>query len=203
MLVPIGLAYFGVYYAAFRFCIQRFNLKTPGRDADEATAPAAVGSSGRGDDFIAALGGAANIQTVDACMTRLRLTLADPAVADDSVLKRLGARGVVRPGGSSLQVVLGPVADQVAGEIRTALSGQQNGEAERLVAALGGPANVRGLDVRANRLIVDLRDDAAADEAAIGRLGIRGFSRRNGGKLHLLLQPGTRWASDVPSLLRG
>src|SRR5207302_1922892 len=82
---------------------------------------AALATGGdRGGQFVAALGGAANLKTIDACTTRLRLDLADPAAVDEAVLKALGARGIVRPGGNTLQVVLGPIADQVAGEIRAA-----------------------------------------------------------------------------------
>ncbi len=60
-------------------------------------------------------GGAANLVTVDACTTRLRLVVARQEAVNVDALKRLGARGVVRPGADAVQVVLGPVADQVAG----------------------------------------------------------------------------------------
>src|ERR1700678_3492547 len=75
LLLPIGLGYFGVYYAVFRFAIVRFDLKTPGREAPEETAAAPVltGDRPRARGFIEALGGAANLVSVDACTTRLRL----------------------------------------------------------------------------------------------------------------------------------
>jgi PTS system N-acetylglucosamine-specific IIC component len=203
LLVPIGLAYFVVYYATFRFCIVRFNLPTPGRDVEAPTAAAAVAGTSRSTRLITALGGKANILTVDACMTRLRLTLAHPDRASDAALKALGARGVVRPGGPALQVVLGPIADQVAGELRTALrqgTGAGTGdEAERLFSALGGPGNIRALDVRANRLLLDLDDPGAADEAALAALGGRGIARPAGGRLHVILAPEAwRWTASLP-----
>src|SRR3990170_2017506 len=121
MLVPVGAAYFAIYYFSFRWCIVRFNLKTPGREVEAIAAAPASSGSARGADFLAALGGPANVRSVDACMTRLRLTMADPAAVDEPRLKALGARGMVRPGGDALQVVLGPIADQVAGEIRDSM----------------------------------------------------------------------------------
>jgi PTS system N-acetylglucosamine-specific IIC component len=122
-LLPIGAVYFVLYYGVFRYCIVRFNLATPGREPDEAAdaAPAEVAAGSAADGFIAALGGASNLTEVEACTTRLRLGIADGARVDEGALRRLGARGFVRPSPTSLQVVLGPIADQVAGEIRNAL----------------------------------------------------------------------------------
>jgi PTS system N-acetylglucosamine-specific IIC component len=124
LLLPVGLAYFAVYYGAFRFFIARFGLKTPGREdetAAGATEPVAVPTSDQASAMIAALGGPANLEAVDACTTRLRLTVANQGAVDEAALRRLGARGLVRPSSNTLQVVLGPIADQVAGELRAAL----------------------------------------------------------------------------------
>jgi N-acetylglucosamine PTS system EIICBA or EIICB component len=126
LLFPIGLVYFALYYGLFRFAIVRFNLKTPGREAAEALV--AEGDAVRrptGSEhawsFIHALGGSANIRSVDACTTRLRLSVDSQSSVDEGALKRLGARGVVRPSAGTLQVVVGPTADQLAGDIRKAL----------------------------------------------------------------------------------
>jgi N-acetylglucosamine PTS system EIICBA or EIICB component len=121
-LLPVGAGYFALYYVLFRFVIVRFDLKTPGRDVRErlAAAPAAAPAE-RARAWIAALGGAANLKSVDACTTRLRLTVADQSALDTDALRQLGARGVVRPAAGVLQVVVGTIADQVAGEIRGAL----------------------------------------------------------------------------------
>jgi PTS system N-acetylglucosamine-specific IIC component len=189
LLVPVGLAYFALYYFSFRWCIRRFDLKTPGRDAGEVVAPRSSGAGGRGGDFVLALGGPANLATVDACMTRLRLNLNDPAAIDEPRLKALGARGIVRPGGNAVQVVLGPIADQVAGEIRASLhrpAAQPGGGLEWL-AALGGAANVEDFQQRSTRLILRLADAAKLDEAALKRLGARAVTRSAGGRIHLLL----------------
>ncbi len=78
-------------------------------------------SGSRAEGFIEALGGAPNLTEVEACTTRLRLGVVDGGKINEAALRQLGARGVVRPSPTSLQVVLGPIADQVAGEIRDAL----------------------------------------------------------------------------------
>jgi PTS system N-acetylglucosamine-specific IIC component len=96
-LLPIGAIYGAVYYGLFRFFIQRFNLKTPGREDEDTIAAETVATGGgRGADFVAALGGAANLTSVDACTTRLRLIVVDQGVVNEPALKALGARGVVR-----------------------------------------------------------------------------------------------------------
>jgi PTS system N-acetylglucosamine-specific IIC component len=127
LLLPVGAAYFGLYYGVFRFAIVRFDLKTPGREDVETTAPAAAGAAAAGPadrarSYVTALGGAGNLESVTACTTRLRLTVRTQETIDLEALKRLGARGVVRPSATSLQVVVGPTADQLAGEIREAMS---------------------------------------------------------------------------------
>ncbi|MDI1366491.1 MAG: N-acetylglucosamine-specific PTS transporter subunit IIBC, partial [bacterium] len=88
-LIPIGAVYFGVYYGLFRFFILKFDLKTPGREpADALALEAAVPSAGgRGADFLAALGGAGNLRSVDACTTRLRLIVVDQGAVSEPALK--------------------------------------------------------------------------------------------------------------------
>ena len=191
LLIPVGLAYFAVYYGAFRWAIARFDLKTPGRETEGAAEPARVASSGnRGEDFIAALGGAGNLVSVDACTTRLRLVLVDPSRADEPRLKALGAMGVVRPSEKALQVVLGPIADQVAGEIRiaTAAAGAPP-DIDAWRSALGGRANIAAVALCSSRLVVDLLKPEAASDAALLRLGARGVCRPGTHTMHVLLGP--------------
>ncbi|MGS2742976.1 N-acetylglucosamine-specific PTS transporter subunit IIBC [Halomonas sp. LS-001] len=122
LMLPVGLAYFVLYYTVFRWAIVRFNLPTPGREP-ESTGPAAAPTplGERGPAFVTALGGASNLHSVGACTTRLRLVLEDPDVIDEAALKSLGSRGIMRLQGGGLQVVMGPIADGIADEIREAL----------------------------------------------------------------------------------
>src|SRR5262245_38755951 len=92
-LVPVGILYFALYYFLFRWCIVRFDLRTPGREpagAETAAAAPAPGAPGEAAGYVAALGGAANIVSIGACTTRLRLELANRNKVDAQALQRLG-----------------------------------------------------------------------------------------------------------------
>jgi PTS system N-acetylglucosamine-specific IIC component len=205
LLIPVGLLYAGVYYGAFRFAIVRFDLKTPGREPLEelAAMAGAKTDSPRGRAFVDALGGAGNLVSVDACTTRLRLVVADQAAIDEPALKALGARGFVRPSPRDLQVVLGPIADEVAREMRGALSAPppqpaiaaagpsatapaDSALARTVLAALGGAANVRQVEAAANRLLVALGDVALIDIEALKRAGLRGLARTSPDRAQLI-----------------
>ncbi|HEY8051311.1 MAG TPA: N-acetylglucosamine-specific PTS transporter subunit IIBC [Steroidobacteraceae bacterium] len=209
-LLPVGAGYFALYYFLFRFVIVRFDLKTPGRGAEESAPAAAPASTPSGSvlEWIAALGGAANLRSVDACTTRLRLTIATQASVDPRLLERLGARGLVRPAEHALQVVVGTHADQLAGEIRAALQRPRpevttapvahvppvtaapwTGDAAAVLEALGGGANVRAVDVASSRLRIIVGDGARLDRAALARLGLRGVAQPAPGCVHLIVGP--------------
>ena len=197
LLLPVGVATFGLYYAVFRYGIAWLDLPTPGRDRGSAgdsppraTSRTATPGRDSAQAFVAALGGRDNVRTVDACTTRLRLVLEDTHRVDEAELVRLGALGVVRPSARSLQVVLGPVADQVAGHIRAVL---QEAEAPALVAsvtavagALGGPGNVRGVTLRPGRILVAVRDTATVDLGALRAAGARDAVVVPGDVVHVL-----------------
>lgn len=122
MLIAQGLAFFAIYYVVFRTVIVKFGLKTPGREDDEESANQVSGakeSSELAKQYLKALGGHANLSNIDACITRLRLSVNDMSVIDEKQLKALGAMGVVKLGTNNLQVILGPLAEIVAGEMKS------------------------------------------------------------------------------------
>ncbi|MCR1768881.1 PTS system N-acetylglucosamine-specific EIICBA component [Burkholderia glumae] len=215
--IPLGLAYAVAYYALFRFFIRKFNMATPGREpagdaplaADSLGGPAGAAggfaaaqvaggaAAQRALRYIAALGGAGNLTTVDACTTRLRLSVVDPEQVSEANLRAIGARGVLKRGGSSVQVIIGPEADLIADEIRSAIgSGEApaaapaatpaaaaaapGGEAGpldpdpmRWLAVFGGAANVASLDaVAATRLRVVVRDPSAVDRDRLASVDV-------------------------------
>jgi N-acetylglucosamine PTS system EIICBA or EIICB component len=194
MLIPVGLVYFALYYGLFRLVIRWMDLKTPGREDEPMAASGAVQtttSGGRGAAYLAALGGAANVESVDACTTRLRLILNDQSAVDEAGLKALGARGLVRPSDRALQVVLGPIADQVADEIRAALTAAPvagAGNADDWLAALGGRSNVLSVERRDGRVLLRLKAVSGLDVAALKALGARGVAVTSAGA-HLILGP--------------
>ncbi len=133
LLVVMGLVFFVVYYLMFRFAIVRWNMRTPGREpesefeaeeqanlsegAESATAVAAgTAPDSTAEKLIAAFGGRPNLVSVDACITRLRMEVADVAKVDKDRLKALGAAGVIEVG-NSVQAVFGTQAEALKNEI--------------------------------------------------------------------------------------
>jgi PTS system N-acetylglucosamine-specific IIC component len=131
VLLLIGLAFGALYFFTFSFAIRAFNLKSPGREDDDEAVEVASGEGKSGDlarQYLKALGGHDNLTSIDACITRLRLTLKDRSVADEKVLKKLGAKGVVKLGENNLQVILGPLAEIIAGEMKSIGAGEDLSE---------------------------------------------------------------------------
>jgi PTS system N-acetylglucosamine-specific IIC component len=195
-LVPVGLAYFGLYYGLFRFFIVRLDLKTPGREVDEAAKGAVTAQAATvGAGWVHALGGARNLVSIDACTTRLRLVVADQSVVNEAALKQLGARGIVRPSAETLQVVVGPIADQLASDIRaevkapSAVAAVPTLSAASLLEALGGRANVRDVRLADSRLCVAVKNADAVVAARLAGLSVRGVARPAPDSLHFVLGP--------------
>ncbi|MGN1339810.1 MAG: glucose PTS transporter subunit IIA [Oscillospiraceae bacterium] len=118
-IVVVGLVYAVVYYFVFYFMITKMNLKTPGREADDEETKLYTRKdmesrkqSGSANALVSALvlkglGGKSNISDLDCCATRLRVTVKDPALTDEGLLRQSGASGVIRKG-NGVQVVYGP-----------------------------------------------------------------------------------------------
>ena len=139
LLIGMGLVFFALYYTMFRFAIVRWDMRTPGREPDDefdaeqaanvTDTPGGYGgtrSSGarhsRAEEIIAAFGGRENLLNVDACITRLRIEVADKGQVNQSRLKALGAAGVIEVG-NNVQAVFGPQADALKSDINNALAG--------------------------------------------------------------------------------
>ncbi|OOF45771.1 PTS glucose transporter subunit IIBC [Rodentibacter trehalosifermentans] len=123
MLIVQGFVFFAIYYVIFRAAIKVFNLKTLGREEQEETHEdsTVVETTSREETaikFINALGGKANFKHIDACITRLRLTLVDHNNINEAQLKSLGSKGTIKIGNDGLQVILGPEAELVAEAIK-------------------------------------------------------------------------------------
>ncbi|HEC2543638.1 TPA: PTS transporter subunit EIIC [Raoultella ornithinolytica] len=130
MLIPQGLVFFVIYYVVFRFTITKFNLMTPGRElavaGSEADGQDVNVSSGKEQDvaglarqYIAAVGGSDNLTGIDACITRLRLNVKDSSLVNEALAKRLGASGVIRLNKTSVQIIVGFVAEKIANAMKT------------------------------------------------------------------------------------
>lgn len=166
LILPIGLVFGVFYYVLFRIIISKFNLMTPGREADDVAvdpnvaeysgfplsgtrpskpdaglkpggnaadrpfgdvgpgALAAAGADNRRDmaaAVVAALGGPANIGSIDACITRLRLIVHDESLLDEPELKKLGALGIIRLGKGSVHAIFGMEAEKLKDRIKAIL----------------------------------------------------------------------------------
>ncbi|SMC50892.1 N-acetylglucosamine-specific PTS transporter subunit IIBC [Sporomusa malonica] len=126
MIIPVGLVFAGVYYGVFSWAIQKYDIMTPGRydeseeavlqNADLGTFPAVL---------LAKLGGSANVESLDSCITRLRLTVKNADIIQETELKALGVSGMIRKG-NSLQVIVGTKAEIIADEIKKLLASNKN-----------------------------------------------------------------------------
>ena len=122
LILPLGIAAAVVFYFVFRFAITKWDLKTPGREDDaEAEMSIELGNEDYSKMAAAILegcGGKANITSIDNCITRLRLEVKDRLLVDEKVIKTSGAAGVIRPGKTSVQVIIGPKVQFVADEFK-------------------------------------------------------------------------------------
>ena len=114
MILPAGILYFFLYYFSFSFLIRKYDLKTPGREEDgeetklytKKDVKQAV-TSQTSALITEGLGGSHNIQDVDCCATRLRITIKDPSLVSEKILKTSGAKGIIQKG-PNIQIIYGP-----------------------------------------------------------------------------------------------
>ncbi|MEL1632517.1 PTS N-acetyl glucosamine transporter subunit IIABC [Klebsiella pneumoniae] len=125
MLLVMGVVFFFVYFLLFSAVIRMFNLKTPGREdkaadvvTEEANSNTEEGLTQLATSYIAAVGGTDNLKAIDACITRLRLTVGDSAKVNDAACKRLGVSGVVKLNKQTIQVIVGAKAESIGDEMK-------------------------------------------------------------------------------------
>ena len=121
LLFPVGIVWFTVYFLVFRWYILKHDIKTPGREdsTDGAAQAVASNTKARGKSkydhgvILNALGGKENIDSLDNCITRLRLVVKDMSKVDQQTLKSAGALSVVVLDAHSVQVIIGPQVQSV------------------------------------------------------------------------------------------
>ena len=120
LIIPLGIAAFVVFYLVFLFAIKKFNLKTPGREDDddlEAEKKVQLASDNYTEiakKILAGCGGKGNIVSIDNCVTRLRLEVRDMTAVNDKAIKAAGVAGVIKPGKTSVQIIVGTKVQFVA-----------------------------------------------------------------------------------------
>lgn len=185
-IIVVGMAYAVAYYFVFYFMITKFNFKTPGREADDEETKlytrqdldnrdkGAVGKTAGSSDQVSALivkglGGKGNISDVDCCATRLRITVFDPELITDSILKESGASGVIHKG-NGVQVVYGPRVSVVKSNLDDFLDTVDSDTIDEL---LYSPLNGKVVElekVEDETFAAKILGDGIAIEPAEGRL---------------------------------
>ncbi|MBU2714283.1 PTS glucose transporter subunit IIBC [Zooshikella harenae] len=216
----IGPIWAAVYYVIFRIVIVKFDLKTPGREdeiseqtLDEAHADGAFAFS---KQLVIAFGGRQNITSLDACITRLRISVNEIDKVDQAKLKALGAAGCVVVG-NGVQAIFGPHSenfktdmeeylknstgeDEVVAPAASATVAEEESSSstgadpsipekvKRFILALGGASNINNVECCATtRLRIEVKDSGAVDTGALEKAGAHGVAQLGNNKLHLLV----------------
>lgn len=216
-LLWLGPLWAMMYFVIFRTLILKLDLKTPGREADETIPGVDTGAAGTAADgggiaprLVAAFGGAGNIRSLDACITRLRVELNDVGRASPDELRALGATGVVTVG-SGMQAIFGTRSENLKTDMeeymraahalpasapapvaRTAraivVTAAHRERAAAIAAGLGGIDNIARIEpVAITRLRVELRDPGAVNEKALTAAGAYGVWRMDDGVVHVIV----------------
>lgn len=217
LVLVLGPIYFALYYLVFAALIRWRNLKTPGREdiPDGVDESVSGGSNDFARQLVLAFGGRSNIRDLDACITRLRVGVADIGRADQNKLKALGAAGVLLVG-NNMQAIFGTrsenlktdmeeylktagddaelteadisdVAYEAPGVTPKLLDPEGPQKAAAFLAALGGAKNLVKVEAAAEtRLRVIVKDQAAVDQGALTAAGIAGVISVGDDTLHLI-----------------
>ena len=188
MLILQGLVFFVIYYVVFRFTITKFNLMTPGRELAVAgseadgqdvnvSGTATEDVSGLARQYIAAVGGSDNLTGIDACITRLRLNVKDSSLVNEAMAKRLGASGVIRLNKTSVQIIVGFVAEKIANAMKTTGPVAAT-EATSAPAAAAAPAAVKPQAVANSTTIAALVSPVTGDVVALEQVPDEAFASK-------------------------
>ena len=235
-LLVLGPLWALLYYTVFRTVILKFDLKTPGREVEEAVSLVDAQSDvafSFARQLTLAFGGRSNIKNLDACITRLRVELADISKANPAKLKALGAAGVVVVG-NNMQAIFGtqsenlktdmeeylrtagPEADAVeepspvtapppAGIVSKLRDPEAADKARQVIAALGGAGNIQRVDACAEtRLRLVIGNAGSVDEGALQAAGVMGVMRLANQTLHLIVGLNAdQYAAEMQGQLAG
>ena len=213
----IGPIWAAGYYFIFTLSISKFKLKTPGREADSATVAATSGGpSSLATDVIAAFGGSGNIRSLDACITRLRVVVADQNEVNADQLKKLGATAVVKVA-DGIQAIFGTKSENLKTEMEKYLTPGDSApvartpspapvnstsitvNAKKLLELLGGAANILSIQaVGGTRVRVELKDKRIMNPDSLAKQGILATMQIHPGLYHLIVgEQATEFAAEL------
>lgn len=134
IIIPVGLAFFLIYYISFKWVIEKYDLKTPGREDEEEEFTDKISDEEKNftlghtnyqymaKKILQNLGGKENIESAENCATRLRVEVIDASLVNDANIKKTGAKGLVKLSDTSLQIIIGTEVDKVMKEFQTYLN---------------------------------------------------------------------------------
>ena len=117
LILPLGLVFAFIYFILSYYTIKIFKYTIFAETKEDK----AIQDGNEALAFIEALGGKENIISTDACITRLRMEVKESEHLDVKAFKKLGAKGVIKPNSTTIQVVLGTKAESVAESIKDVL----------------------------------------------------------------------------------
>ncbi|WP_444684884.1 glucose-specific PTS transporter subunit IIBC [Alkalicoccus luteus] len=140
IVIIVGLVFAVIYYFLFTFMIKKFNLMTPGREknVDNGDTQKSGSVSELPYSVLKAFGGKENLSHLDACITRLRITVKDVDQVDKNELKNLGASGVMQVD-KNIQAIFGPRSETIKSQMEDIISGKTPAEPETAPEASSGP----------------------------------------------------------------
>ncbi|THE11791.1 PTS glucose transporter subunit IICBA [Bacillus timonensis] len=128
--ILVGLVFAVIYYVIFRFAISKFNLMTPGREVAKGEEDKEEKAGDLAFNILDAMGGQENIAHLDACITRLRVSVNDIKNVDKDELKKLGAAGVLEVG-NNIQAIFGPRSEIIKSQMQDVMTGKKPREVEK------------------------------------------------------------------------
>jgi PTS system glucose-specific IIC component len=153
LLIPVGLVYFALYFVVFYTVIKAMDIKTPGReDDDEVLKSTFEGtSSNKAAMILEAVGGKDNIEDLDSCITRLRLTLKNPNIINKSILKATGASGIFNASGN-IQIIYGTEAESIKDDIKSIIEdgGNYNSDIDEILRGI----NLSGVEHKSHSELI-------------------------------------------------
>ncbi|WP_168429758.1 PTS N-acetyl glucosamine transporter subunit IIABC [Erwinia amylovora] len=189
LLMVMGAVAFVIYFTLFSAVIRMYNLKTPGReDAFEqqgGNSNTEEGLSQLSRQYIGAVGGSDNLNVIDACITRLRLSVKDAARVDDAACKRLGASGVVKLNKQTIQVIVGAKAESIAEEMKKLIA---RGPVAATNSACTAPAAPQAVPNSAKGIVATLVAPVSGTVVAIEQVPDEAFASKAVGD-GLAIQP--------------
>ena len=123
-IILVGIIFAAIYYIGFRYIIRKLDLKTPGREREESEIDIDITDGDLAYNVLDAFGGVKNIKYLDACITRVRVTVKNISLVNRSKLKSLGSADLMIIG-DNIQAIFGPKSDMLKEQMKDIIDGKE------------------------------------------------------------------------------